>query len=273
MKHVSRSCEVTLALLKETSLISRTSEMSSLFGLDFFSVLSRGSQYRVESVMIRQGLRQGYSFYSPTPEDVRHQPAMECIPLVLEPQSNFYEDPVVVLDFQSLYPSIIIAYNYCYTTCLGRLSSLEAGLSTGSVSLGAQGSVPVDFEHLKDLRSEGALRFSPNGILFVHEKHRQGLLPRMLQELLDARIAVKKELKSVPRNSALWNSLNDCQFGIKMLSNVCYGKFAAANLNHPISTLLTLFFLCNRIYGSWFFWSNALCRNRGCNCSDCERDS
>ncbi|KAE9459027.1 hypothetical protein C3L33_09073, partial [Rhododendron williamsianum] len=51
--------------------------------------------------------------------EVASQPAMECLPLVMEPESGFYADPVVVLDFQSLYPSMIIAYNLCFCTCLG----------------------------------------------------------------------------------------------------------------------------------------------------------
>lgn len=48
---------------------------------------------------------------------VANQAAIECIPLVMEPMSRFYPDPVIVLDFQSLYPSIVIAYNYWYV-CL-----------------------------------------------------------------------------------------------------------------------------------------------------------
>eukprot|EP00967_Tisochrysis_lutea_P065846 scaffold85693_cov17-Tisochrysis_lutea.AAC.1 len=33
------------------------------------------------------------------------QPAMEALPLVMEPESRMYTSPVLVLDFQSLYPS------------------------------------------------------------------------------------------------------------------------------------------------------------------------
>ena len=64
------------------------------------------------------------------------QPAMEAIPLVMEPESRLYVDPVIVLDFQSLYPSQIIAYNLCYSTCLGRPSHAIAG--EAPIRLGAQ---------------------------------------------------------------------------------------------------------------------------------------
>lgn len=43
----------------------------------------------------------------------------------MEPMSAFYKSPLVVLDFQSLYPSTMIAYNYCYSTCLGRVDSYK----------------------------------------------------------------------------------------------------------------------------------------------------
>lgn len=56
---------------------------------------------------------------------VGRQNAAECIPLILEPKSAYYKSPLVVLDFQSLYPSIMIAYNYCYSTCLGRVSDFR----------------------------------------------------------------------------------------------------------------------------------------------------
>ncbi|VDN43083.1 unnamed protein product [Gongylonema pulchrum] len=61
----------------------------------------------------------------------------ETLPLTMEPESGFYRDPVIVLDFQSLYPSIIIAYNYCFTTCLGKVLNIENIAAVGkAIELG-----------------------------------------------------------------------------------------------------------------------------------------
>ena len=35
---------------------------------------------------------------------------------VIEPERGFYNVPIATLDFASLYPSIMIAHNLCYTT-------------------------------------------------------------------------------------------------------------------------------------------------------------
>lgn len=43
---------------------------------------------------------------------VGEQRAAECLPLIMEPVTQFFSSPLIVLDFQSLYPSIMIAYNY-----------------------------------------------------------------------------------------------------------------------------------------------------------------
>ena len=49
--------------------------------------------------------------------------------MVLEPRSGFCFDPVLVLDFQSLYPSIVIAHNLCFSTLLRRAGA-ERSLAT-----------------------------------------------------------------------------------------------------------------------------------------------
>jgi DNA polymerase delta subunit 1 len=37
---------------------------------------------------------------------------------VIEPKKAYYPDPIATLDFNSLYPSIMMAHNLCYSTLL-----------------------------------------------------------------------------------------------------------------------------------------------------------
>lgn len=114
-----------LQLIEKLDLIGQTSEFARVFGIEFYDVLNRGSQFRVESMMLRIAKPLNFIAVSPSVQQRARMRAPECIPLNLEPKSEFYTHPVIVLDFQSLYPSIMIAYNYCFSTCLGRIEHLK----------------------------------------------------------------------------------------------------------------------------------------------------
>lgn len=212
----------SMQLLQQQDIIGRTSELARVFGIQFYHVLTRGSQYRVESMMLRVAKPLNYIPVTPSIQQRAQQRAPQCIPLVMEPESRFYSNSVVVLDFQSLYPSIVIAYNYCYSTCLGHVDSLGTPdeFKFGCTSL----KVPPDLLH--QLRHD--ITVSPNGIAFVKSSVRKGVLPSMLEEILNTRLMVKQCMKNYKQDKALLKLLDARQLGLKLIANVTFG-YAAAN--------------------------------------------
>ncbi|KAI5008760.1 hypothetical protein ZWY2020_009808 [Hordeum vulgare] len=219
IEYVSSRAMLNLEIINQLDLVNRTSELARVFGIDFFSVLSRGSQFRVESMLLRLAHTQNYLAISPGNQQVASQPAMECMPLVMEPESAFYSDPVLVLDFQSLYPSMIIAYNLCYSTCLGKVfPSKSSVLGVSSYS--------ADPHTITDLKNQ--LLLTPNGVLYVQPEVRKGVVPRLLEEILSTRIMVKQAMKKLaPSQKVLQKILNARQLALKLIANVTYGYTAA----------------------------------------------
>lgn len=74
--------------------------------------------------MLRVAKPMNYIPVTPSIQQRAQMKAPQCVPLIMEPESRFYSNAVLVLDFQSLYPSIVIAYNYCFSTCLGHVENL-----------------------------------------------------------------------------------------------------------------------------------------------------
>ena len=83
----------------------------------------------------------------------------------MEPTRGYYTNPVAVLDFASLYPSIMMAHNLCYSTLIPAYKV-------------------KDFEVSQYERT-------PNGDYFVKKSVHVGVLPQILEELIRARKLVK----------------------------------------------------------------------------------
>ncbi|KAH8370569.1 hypothetical protein KR093_004143 [Drosophila rubida] len=216
----------TLALLGQLDLLGRTSEMAKLIGIQFYEVLSRGSQFRVESMMLRIAKPKNLVPLSPSVQQRAHMRAPEYLALIMEPESRFYADPLIVLDFQSLYPSMIIGYNYCFSTCLGRVEHLG---SSSTFEFGAS-QLRVSRQMLQQLLERNLVTVSPCGVVFVKREVREGILPRMLSEILDTRQMVKQSMKLHKDSSALQRVLHSRQLGLKLMANVTYG-YTAANFS------------------------------------------
>lgn len=212
--------KLDLEILDANELIPRTSEQARLLGVDFFSVFSRGSQFKVESLMFRIAKPESFALVSPSRKQVGAQNALECLPLVMEPQSAFYNSPLLVLDFQSLYPSVMIAYNYCYSTCLGRITNWRG---TNKMGFSDFQRAPGLLELVKD-----KLNISPNGMMYVKPEMRKSLLAKMLGEILETRVMVKSGMKVDKDDKTLQQLLNNRQLALKLIANVTYGYTSAS---------------------------------------------
>jgi DNA polymerase delta subunit 1 len=90
-------------------------EMARVTGVPFNYLLSRGQSIKVLSQLFRKANEEGYVIPVLKGEgsDEQYEGAT-----VIEPKKGYYDTPIATLDFSSLYPSIMMAHNLCYTTLL-----------------------------------------------------------------------------------------------------------------------------------------------------------
>ena len=105
----------------------------------------------------------------------------------MEPKKGLYTNYILLLDFNSLYPSIIQEYNLCFTT-----TEINA--------------------------PEGVDDWLPD----VPEMKEDGILPREIRKLIQRRKQVKSLMKT-ERDENEYSRLNIRQLGLKLTANSMYG--------------------------------------------------
>lgn len=221
LQYFSSRVKLEMKLIERLEIIEKVNEQSRLLGIDFYSILYRGSQYMVECLLVRLAKAENFILISPSKKQVFKQDSLECIPLVMEPNSAFYKSPMVVLDFQSLYPSLIIAYNICYSTLLGRLKNYDPKTYT-KMGVTTYKSPEGILKYL-----EKDLVVTPNGIIFAKQNVRKSLLAKMLTELLNVRLYIKGTMSEFKDDEELTKLYNKRQMALKLIANVTYGYTSA----------------------------------------------
>ncbi|KAH0064867.1 hypothetical protein KCU66_g24231, partial [Aureobasidium melanogenum] len=109
--------------------------------------------------------------------------------LVFEPEKGLYDKFILVMDFNSLYPSIIQEYNICFTT-VERSESNE------------------DEEKVPEVPSD---------------TNNKGILPRLIRTLVHRRREVKKLMKDKTATSDQLATWEIKQMALKLTANSMYG--------------------------------------------------
>tara|TARA_B100001093_G_scaffold84517_1_gene76057 strand:- start:15058 stop:17838 length:2781 start_codon:yes stop_codon:yes gene_type:complete len=111
---------------------------------------------------------------------------------------------IAVLDFKSMYPSIMIGHNICYTTRIDP----------------AQPDQPIEGQEV---------HVAPTGARFRHQSVRKGMVPRLLEQLMHQRDVHKSALKQAKADGdPVVESFHDAmQYAVKILMNSFYGVFAS----------------------------------------------
>ena len=207
-----------LKLMEHLMTLFNYTEMCRVTSTPLNFILTRGQQIKVSTQLHKKAKENNFIIpvirtnYGNTEEEEGFEGAF-----VLTPTVGFHSIPIVTLDFSSLYPSIMIAHNLCYTTLL------KPGEE-------------------KNLKEDEYIR-TPNGDCFVTEKIRKGLLPTILEELLAARKTAKKEMNNAT-DPFIKNVLNGRQLALKVSCNSVYGFTGTQNGSLPclqISSSVTAF--------------------------------
>ncbi|AKB27508.1 Archaeal DNA polymerase I [Methanosarcina siciliae T4/M] len=193
--YARRDSELALELVLELRLLDKYIALAQVSGSLLQEIVDGGQTSMVETLLLREfGLKDRVILPKPGDELSAERYDMSSDLKggeVLEPKKGLLEN-VLILDYKSLYPTIMMAHNLCYTTVV-----------TGD-------------------RPEGKTIKPPSGGEFVPPGVFRGIVPSILEDLLNKRGETKKRMKRASDENE-YRVLDATQLAIKILLNSFYG--------------------------------------------------
>lgn len=136
---------------------------------------------------------------------------------VMNPDPNLY-NYIVPFDFKSLYPSLIIAYNIDYSTLVidNTIPDSSCNVIEWKEHMFCECCGIPDTSH-KDFACAN-YRYR-----FMKPTHLKGVIPSIIENLLNQRAQTRLQMESLPKDNILQNILNKRQLAYKLASNSVRG--------------------------------------------------
>ncbi|ELA41355.1 DNA polymerase (pol2) [Vittaforma corneae ATCC 50505] len=192
-KGLEGDAKALVDIAESMNALSLAKEMAEISGYLLNRCLGNCRAERIEYTLMHELYAGGYLFPPVTPKmNVKYSGG-----LVLDPVQGFYEDIVLLLDFNSLYPSIIQEFNVCFST-------------VGSSRF-----------YITEDNAEDVLN-NPEIVSSVADRHADTFLPRILRSLVRRRRSVKELLRSA-KSPEERMALDIRQRALKLTANSIYG--------------------------------------------------
>ena len=244
-KYCIQDCNLVHHLMNKIDLITGYIEMSTICSVPINYLVFRGQSIKLTSFLAKK-CREKNTLMPDLQKSVDKEGYEGAI--VLPPKCSMYMDnPVACVDYSSLYPSSMISQNFSHDSkvwvkeydLVGDLVK-ETGEkdATGKFkydNLPGYKYIDIEFDNFKWLRDPAKPRSkevkTKVGKFIVRwaqlPKGEKSILPAILEQLLGARAATRKKIKTEP-DPFMQNILEKRQIGYKETANSLYGACGAS---------------------------------------------
>lgn len=192
LDYAGRDADLLQDIASQLKLIVRYINISKECGLLLHETINGGQSRRIESMLLREFYKEGRLWPL---NDKEKKVEKVTGGKVLDSERGLHEN-LIIMDYKSLYPSAIRAYNICWSSIINEEETTVKTI------------------------------LAPNDVRYTDHSVYEGIMPRILTKLYNKRVELKKLMKQATDKNER-EFYDNQQYSVKILLNSFYGYTGA----------------------------------------------
>jgi DNA polymerase elongation subunit (family B) len=238
--------ELCVKLDKKLKFINNARQICALGLVPYESIFK--SQPYIYGMLLLQGRQEGITL--PSLNHFAEKAEVSDDPFegayVFEPQTGFYSAGVFSVDFNSLYPNIMISLNISPETKLAKVKS-QTDTHVELIMHPSNDIKRLTIADFKKLKEKTIV--SSNNVIYCKHETKHGIIAKFCDRMYNSRVSTKKKMKQLEKNDDQaskfeYDRLDIVQNAYKVIMNSIYGimgnrYFSMFDLDNAMAITLT----------------------------------